>query len=766
MAVLTVPEPVEAIAIKAQGLDAQAVSINAALNKITTTIAGIWDLDTSKKEAPDAQKTVFIPHKNPGSESVVEGDDRKPVAPEHFAPGGKYRSILKLFVKYENLGDSKFAHGTGWLIRPDVMITAGHNVFTWRAGGGRAREIIAYAGYNGASSINDPSVEVRRAKRVVTTSQWLSNRGSMAHDFALVMFDKPFTNVAPFQYIETPLKDKLELGVVGYPADKIDATTGERGGKMYELFENTEYNIMEQKDTMLEHFIDSEGGNSGGPVLRGSDLCAIATHVYGGDSNTASVLGRYGNPVQDYIAAFDLPLANPGQINLVPVNGDVISQADAATGPQAKEIAKLGDNVVTPGNDSNGHSDNPNGPNDENSTKTNTSKPEFWIFEGVDEILNLTKDIATVLGSSIAGPVGAAIVPAIVTGIKMAQPEGPLDIDAALRRALLANTTFLVAQQRSAREEGWLDDLADVVIAPLKLISSPITPIPAVGSPVIRLPFEEVMRTIGVVGDAAEKLVDDVAAEVTRGLLLRAQIPELATLAKAESAIDSAKASENEAAFVQQFAQAAGRNTDTNTKASEEGFFDDVGDFFKGAADSIGDVVSDGAKLVGKATLDGVGIVVDTVTDVTDTVSKVPVVGDVFGTVIRGDPAFRMLQMVGKTAKEMKFESAFDDERKPENVFDDLSKEIGKIAQALILHQVFADQFLSAQMARPVTQLKEEGFFDDVGDFFSNGKNVQAIGAGISCVGAVAPAIPVVGPILGLGLLGVGGVTTVVGMAI
>lgn len=91
MAVLTAPEPVEAIAIKVQDIDAQAVSINAALNKITTTIAGVWDLDTSKKEAPDANKAVFIPHKNPGSESVVEGDDRKLVDPTHFAPGGKYR---------------------------------------------------------------------------------------------------------------------------------------------------------------------------------------------------------------------------------------------------------------------------------------------------------------------------------------------------------------------------------------------------------------------------------------------------------------------------------------------------------------------------------------------------------------------------------------------------------------------------------------------------------------------------------------------------
>ncbi|KAI0842928.1 hypothetical protein F5Y06DRAFT_256469 [Hypoxylon sp. FL0890] len=641
------------------------------------------------------------------------------------------------------------------------MITAGHNVFTWKAGGGRARQIVAYAGYNSASNINDPSVEVRKAKRVVTTSQWLSNRGSMAHDFAMVMFDKPFTNVTPFQYIETPVKDKLELGVVGYPADKIDATTGERGGRMYELFENTAYNTMEQKDTMLEHFIDSEGGNSGGPVLRGSDLCAIATHVYGGDSNTASVLGRYGNPVQDYIAAFDLPLANPGQINLVPVSGDIISQADAATGLQAKEIAKLGDNVLTPASDLKGHNDGFNG----TKPNPNPNKPEFWIFEGVDEILSLTKDVATTLGPTIGGAVGAVIVPAIVAGIKTAQPEGAFEIDAALRRALLANSTFLVAQQRNTKEEGWLDDLTDVVTAPLKLIPNPITPIPAVGSPVIRLPFEEVMRTIGVVGDAAEKLINDVAAEITRGLLLRAQIPELARLAKAESAMDvdsAAKANENEAAFVRQLAQAAAHRT----TASEEGFFDDVGDFFKGAVDSVGEVVSDGAKLVGKATLDGVGLVVDTITDVTDTVSKVPVVGDVFGTVIRGDPAFRMLQMVGKTAKEIKFESAFDDEDKPENVFDDLRREVSKISQALVLHQVFADQFLSAQMARPVAQLKEEGFFDDVGDFFSNGKNLQAVGAGISCAGAVAPVIPVVGPILGLGLLGLGGVTTVVGMAI
>ncbi|KAI0382084.1 hypothetical protein F5Y04DRAFT_254025 [Hypomontagnella monticulosa] len=643
------------------------------------------------------------------------------------------------------------------------MITAGHNVFTWRANGGRAREIIAYAGYDGASSINDPSVEVRKAKRVVTTSQWLSNRGSMAHDFAMVMFDKPFTNVEPFQYIETPAKDKLELGVVGYPADKIDATTGERGGKMYELFENTEYNIMEQKDTMLQHYIDSEGGNSGGPVLRRSDLCAIATHVYGGDCNTASVLGRYGNPIQDYIAAFDLPLANPGQINLVPVNNTHICQSDAATGHQCREIAKLGDNVAAPTSGLNGHNGKPNGTNGtkevggiKGTNGTKPTKPEFWIFEGADEIFRLTRDIATALGPAIAAPVGSAILPTIVQGIKLAQQSScasSADLDAALRRALLANSTFMVAQQKHASEEGWFDDVVSTVTAPLGI------DVPRV-EPIIKLPFDEVMRVVGVAGDAAEKLVYDVAGEVTRGLLLRTQIPELARLvARAESAMDvdsAPAASENDVAFMRHLAQATSK-----AGPKEEGWFDDVGDFFKGAADTVAEVATDSAKLVVKTGLATTGVMLDAAQGASEIVGKV---GDAFGTKISEDRQLKMLKALHKDITERFGESAFDSE--PESLFDELTNEIKKIAQALILHQVLADQFLSSQMARPVTELKEEGFFDDVGDFFSNGKNLQVIGAGISTVGTVAPFVPVVGPVLGLGLLGVGGVTTAVGLAI
>jgi hypothetical protein len=47
-------------------------------------------------------------------------------------------------------------------------------------------------------------------------------------------------------------------------------------------------------------------GNSGSPVLRKKDNIAIGVHVYGGDLNSASVIGIHGNQFLDYAAAFDL----------------------------------------------------------------------------------------------------------------------------------------------------------------------------------------------------------------------------------------------------------------------------------------------------------------------------------------------------------------------------------------------------------------------------------------------------------------------------
>ena len=72
-------------------------------------------------------------------------------------------------------------------------------------------------------------------------------------------------------------------------------------------------------------------GNSGSPLLRQQDLVSIGAHVYGGALNSASVIGKYGNPYQDYIAAFGLPLPNES-LNLIPVTGNTAISAPVPSG--------------------------------------------------------------------------------------------------------------------------------------------------------------------------------------------------------------------------------------------------------------------------------------------------------------------------------------------------------------------------------------------------------------------------------------------------
>lgn len=255
-----IASPLAAIAVDtSKSLEVQALAINAAANQLRTTIAGVWDLGQTSAQPPPPESTLVLKRVLPGQESVLDGDERTLVDPQHYAPGGKYRGIIKLLIKYQQKPNG-MAHGTGWLIKPDLIATAGHNVYDWSHNAGRAVEIKCYAGWEGTANIDPSKVEFRNAARVVTTERWLQTRGSKPYDFALIRVDKPFTNVTPFQYIETPpFQANARLGIVGYPAETRDQN-GERGAKMYEMFLDTEYNLEKQADTMIEYSIDTEGG--------------------------------------------------------------------------------------------------------------------------------------------------------------------------------------------------------------------------------------------------------------------------------------------------------------------------------------------------------------------------------------------------------------------------------------------------------------------------------------------------------------------------
>ncbi len=69
--------------------NAIALANTATLNKLTDTIVGVWDLEHPGDEhAPKAEAMLYT---NPGDESVLGEDERQPVHPQDFGPGGKYR---------------------------------------------------------------------------------------------------------------------------------------------------------------------------------------------------------------------------------------------------------------------------------------------------------------------------------------------------------------------------------------------------------------------------------------------------------------------------------------------------------------------------------------------------------------------------------------------------------------------------------------------------------------------------------------------------
>ncbi|KAL4887655.1 trypsin-like cysteine/serine peptidase domain-containing protein [Aspergillus karnatakaensis] len=279
-----------------------------------SVIAGTWNLNHTTSEAPNA---TF--HFGGNESNLIDPDLRTLVNHHDIVEGGKYRSIVKLFIHYagQDSEDDRFAMATGWLIMPDLLVTAAHNIYDWSqndgTGFGRATEVKAYIGYNGKQSIHTPEVQFRAGARVVVPEKWLNSSGHSANDVAFIKVNRPFTGVRPFGFKDTPLHDQQVIGVVGYPADKRNGTE-ENGAQLYEEFRKTEWDLRKSSGGLLEYRINTYGGQCGAPVLLKGQSIAIGTHVCNGEnSNKASIIGPSTNAYSEYISAFsrEYPEATP-----------------------------------------------------------------------------------------------------------------------------------------------------------------------------------------------------------------------------------------------------------------------------------------------------------------------------------------------------------------------------------------------------------------------------------------------------------------------
>ncbi|KAK3690501.1 hypothetical protein B0T22DRAFT_380496, partial [Podospora appendiculata] len=310
---------------------------------LDAALGATWTL-TQPDDLSPAESTFTVGNSADAAAQALQPDYRVPVDLTDYHDGGKYRSIVKLFIKFEGQAadDEHWAIGTGYLVSPDTLVTAGHLVFD-RSGLGRATLIKAFIGYRGRESVTAPDsiVQARYATKLITTSEWVKD-GHISKDAAFVRLDSPFEgSVRPFLPQETLASEtNTLLGVVGYPADKsLDGSGDEPGAEMFELFQTVSYDLSTSNENMLEYGISAFRGQSGAPVLRrggkvpehGRQI-VLGTHCYHGETkNAASTIdGAHGIDYAFFIAALDAPTpAADGVTITAPGLTEVVSEQPA-----------------------------------------------------------------------------------------------------------------------------------------------------------------------------------------------------------------------------------------------------------------------------------------------------------------------------------------------------------------------------------------------------------------------------------------------------
>lgn len=182
---------------------------------------------------------------------------------EPIITNGSTLAIVKItmrFAKQPSDSDA-WGQGTGWLIRPDVVVTAGHCVYDHYSNKGqpfgRAVLIRVWSDYNGKDS--SKASNFRSGIRVATTAAYVQDGENHQNDVAVIQLDRPYYDIEPFETSDALAKDTKELVLAGYPSDK--SYHGETGAQMYEDGREVTWDLEDTKDPgMLHYDIDSYNG--------------------------------------------------------------------------------------------------------------------------------------------------------------------------------------------------------------------------------------------------------------------------------------------------------------------------------------------------------------------------------------------------------------------------------------------------------------------------------------------------------------------------
>ncbi len=206
-----------------------------------------------------------ISQSGPTPETIFETDRRIQVVSTEIIP---WRSICHLEIQYNN-GRSG---GTAWFVGPGLLLTAGHCIYDHQHGAGGATEIIIFPGRNGLSTVGTPV----RAASVWVHPGWIqSGRRELDYGFLSINETMLGHHLGYFGFVDIAdaVVATTVVNVAGYPHDKPKGTLWFDSGR-----------IVGQDNNFLYYQLDTEAGNSGGPVFfygQNQERIGFAIHTYG-----------------------------------------------------------------------------------------------------------------------------------------------------------------------------------------------------------------------------------------------------------------------------------------------------------------------------------------------------------------------------------------------------------------------------------------------------------------------------------------------------
>lgn len=187
-----------------------------------------------------------------------------------------WRAICALRIQAAN--GQRFI-GTGWMVSPRTVITAGHCVFLHDAGGW-ARSIEVIPGMNDAA--RPFGSHVGTSLRSVTGWTQSKNR---EHDYGAIILpanNRPGAQTGTFGFAvrDDAFLRAASLNLSGYP--------GDRGGGAQQWFHAQRTKSVSSR--VITYEIDTAGGQSGSPVwiLQNGQRYAVGVHTNGSSSGNSA----------------------------------------------------------------------------------------------------------------------------------------------------------------------------------------------------------------------------------------------------------------------------------------------------------------------------------------------------------------------------------------------------------------------------------------------------------------------------------------------